>query len=67
MFTYKPLWKLLIDHDMNKSELKRTLGLSSSTMTRLVHNEYVSLETLDAICTEFGCTPNDVIEHIPPE
>ena len=49
MFTYKPLWKLLIDHDMNKSELKRTLGLSSSTMTRLVHNEYVSLETLDAI------------------
>lgn len=64
MFTYKPLWKLLIDNDMNKTTLKERLNLSSNTMSRLSHNEYVSMATLDALCTEFNCTLNDIIEHI---
>lgn len=64
MFSFKPLWKLLIDHDMNKAELTRRLGISPSTVNRMTHNQYISLEILDAICTELDCTPNDVIEHI---
>ncbi|MDO4270918.1 MAG: helix-turn-helix transcriptional regulator [Eubacteriales bacterium] len=65
MFSFKPLWKLLIDKGLNKAELTRRLGISPSTMNRMSHDQYVAMEILDKICTELNCTPNDIIEHIP--
>ena len=31
-FTYKPLWKLLIDKEMTKKELMQRTAISKSTM-----------------------------------
>lgn len=65
MFTYKPLWKLLLERDMNKQDLRKALGFGPSTIAKMGKGEYVSLEVIDKICTYFGVQPNDVIEHIP--
>ena len=32
--SYKKLWKLLIDKDMNKTDLRLATGLSSATIVR---------------------------------
>lgn len=65
-FTYKPLWKMLIDQDMTKKELMQHTGISKSTMDKMGRGETVSLEIVDRICSYFGCRVEDVIAHSEP-
>lgn len=62
-FSYKPLWKLLVDQQLTKTEFRESLGLSTATLAKLGKDEYVSLEIIDKICTHFGVQPNDIMEH----
>ena len=62
--SYKKLWKLLIDKDMNKKKLMEATGISKSTMDKMARNEPVSMEIIDRICNYFGCEIEDVIEHV---
>ena len=34
-FSYKPLWKLLIDKDMSKKQLMEVTSISKSTMDKM--------------------------------
>jgi putative transcriptional regulator len=65
-FTYKPLWKLLIDKEMTKKALMAKTGISKSTMDKMGRGELVSLEIIDRICNYFECSVGDVMEHCPP-
>lgn len=62
-FTYKPLWKTLIDKDMNKSRLREKTGISMGTLATMGKDEYIAMSVLDRICTELNCNIEDVIEH----
>lgn len=63
-FSYKPLWKLLIDKDMTKKQLMQETGISKSTMDKMARGEIVSLEIIDRICSCLQCSVENVIEHI---
>lgn len=65
MIGYKPFLKLLIDRDIKKQDVVKSVGISWSTMSKLNKNEYVSLEVIDKLCAYFNCTPGDLIEYIP--
>lgn len=62
-FSYKPLWKLLIDKEMTKKKLMEGAGISKSTMDKMSAGKQVSLDVLDRICTFLSCKIDDVIEH----
>ena len=47
--SYNKLWKLLIDHGMNKSDLGKAAKMSPNTIARLGKNETVSLDILTVI------------------
>lgn len=64
--TYKNLWKLLIDKEMNKSDLKEKVGLSSSTIAKLGQNRIVKLDVLERICLALNCEIQDVVEVVRP-
>lgn len=66
-FTYKPLWKLLIDKEMTKKELMKVTDISKSTMDKMGRDEKVSMEILDRLCTHFSCEVSDIIEHVKEE
>ena len=66
-FTYKPLWKLLMDKEMNKKELMQATGISKSTIDKMGRGEIVSLEVIDRICNYFDCRVEDVVEHCAPK
>lgn len=59
---YKGLWKLLIDEEMNKTEMIEAVGISSSTLYKLTKDEYVSLDVLVRICIYFKCQLSDICE-----
>lgn len=63
-FSFKPLWKLLIDRDMTKKQLMLQTGISKSTMDKMARNEFVSMEIIDRICTYLKCDIENVIKHI---
>lgn len=62
-FSYKPLWKLLIDCDMTKKQLMQTTGISKSTMDKMAQGKNVSLDVLDRICSCLNCNIECVVEH----
>ena len=63
-FSYKPLWKLLIDKEITKKQLMDATGISKSTMDKMARGETVSMDIIDRICSYFECEINDVLEHI---
>ena len=63
-FSYKPLWKLLIDKDMSKKKMMEETSISKSTMDKMGRSEQVSMDIIDRICSYFHCNINDVIEHV---
>jgi len=63
-FSYKPLWKLLIDRDMTKKQLMQATGISKSTMDKMARREQVSMDIIDRICSYLDCNVESVIEHI---
>ena len=62
-FSYKPLWKLLIDREMTKKELMQGTNISKSTMVKMAKGEMVSMEVIDRICTYLNCGIENVLEH----
>ena len=64
-FSYKPLFKLLIDKGMTRDELRKEIGASSATFTKMSRGDYIALEVLDRICTALNDPIEAVIEHVP--
>jgi len=60
-FSYKPLWKLLIDLDMSKKALMELTGISKSTIDKMNRGEYVSMEVIERICNHLHCNISDVV------
>ena len=60
--SYKKLWKLLIDKDMNKADLRRATGLSSFTIAKLTNGKDVSTSILKRICEIMKCDVGDILE-----
>ena len=63
--SYKKLWKLLIDKDMLKKDLRTMTGVSTTTMSRLSKDENVSTEILSKICAALNCDVGDIMEFVP--
>ena len=51
---YKPLWKILIDRDMSKAQIREEASISRSTVFKMVNNEYVTMDVLVSNCMAFG-------------
>lgn len=65
--SYKKLFKLLIDRDMKKKELKEKAGIGNSTMNKLANNENVTMEIMVKICTALDCKLDDIVDIIPDD
>ena len=62
---YVRLWKLLLDKGMKKTDLKTEAGISSNVLAKLGKNEYVSMETMEKLCTSLDCNIEDIMEFNP--
>ena len=62
--SYKPLFKLLLDRDISKAQLRDMCGYSTAVATKLNKNEVVSLSVLLNICDKLDCDISDICEAI---
>lgn len=63
-FSYKPLWKLLIDKDMTNKELMEKANISKSTLHKLRNDKNVTTDVLLRICTELNCDVSNIMECV---
>ncbi len=63
--SYKKLFKLMIDRDLKKKDLKRLASIGNSTMTKLANNENVTMDVMAKICNALNCKMDDIVEILP--
>ncbi|SFG66474.1 DNA-binding transcriptional regulator, XRE family [Lachnospiraceae bacterium C7] len=60
----KRLFKLMIDREIKKKDLKEMTGLSYGTISKLERGDNVQMDVLEKICIKLNCQLNDIAEII---
>ena len=62
--SYNKLWKLLIDKDMTKMELKDAAGISAASIAKLGKGATITTDVLLKICETLHCRIEDILETV---
>ena len=62
--SYEPLRRILEERKMTRSEFRRKVGISETTVTRVMNGQLVSLETIRRICEAFQCPIEEVVRFV---
>lgn len=62
--SYNKLWKMLIDKNMNKSDLRDQAGISSASIAKLGKGDNITTDVLIKICEALGCHLEDIMESV---
>jgi putative transcriptional regulator len=62
--SYSKLWILVRQNKMKKKELQAAVGISPYIMTKLNHDETVSMEVILRLCKLFHCDIGDLMEVV---
>ena len=65
--SYNKLWKLLIDKNMNKQDLRKASGVSPASIAKLGKGENVTTDILLKICAALDCGIEDIMEVVKNE
>lgn len=63
-FSYKKLWKLSIEKNLNKTQLRDKAKITNASLSRLSKGQNVSMDVLDRICKTLECDISDIVEYI---
>ena len=59
---YKKLWKLLIDKNMNRKDLRQMTGISSTAIAKMGKGDNINTDILLRICAAMKCDITDIME-----
>lgn len=62
--SYKRLWKLLIDRNMNRKELRAMTGISSACIAKMGKGANISTDIIVRICSALDCDISDILELV---
>ena len=65
--SYNKLWKMLIDKNMNKQDLKEVAGISAASIAKLTNGSNITTDVLLKICTALDCKVEDILETVTDE
>jgi DNA-binding Xre family transcriptional regulator len=63
--SYRPLFKLLIDKSMKKTDLLKQVPISPSTLAKLSKGQTVDGSIIARLCEHLNCQPGDIMEYVP--
>lgn len=62
---YRKLFELIKAKGMTQKNFRESSGVSSASLTNMLHNKSVTTDTICKICDYFHCMPYDIMEFIP--
>ncbi|WP_218742482.1 Fic family protein [Mycoplasmopsis anatis] len=64
MYDYSGLLKLISNKNINKSDLVKTLNISSKTIAKISKNEKIAKSVIKKLCDYFCCNENEICRVI---
>ena len=61
---YDKLFHLLIDRKITNAQLAEKAGVSANIITRLKHDTYLSMESIERLCNALDCSVDDILEFV---
>ena len=65
--SYKKLWIMLIEREINQATFRKDLNIATGTMTKMRRNEEVALSVLLRICEYLSCNIGDIWDAVPKD
>lgn len=65
--SYKKLWVMLIERDITKAQMRKDLGFSTGTMSKMNKGNEVSMSVLLKICKYLDCDIGDICSAVRTE
>ena len=62
--SYNKLWKMLIDKNMKKSDLRDKAGISSASIAKLGKGDNITTDVLIKSCEAMDCHLDDIMETV---
>ena len=62
--SYNKLWKMLIDKNMKKIDLRKKAGISSASLAKLGKGDNITTDVLLRICEVMDCRIEDILETV---
>ena len=62
--SYKKLWKMLIDKDMNIMQLKEKAGISAASVAKLGKDANITTDVLIKVCEALDVKVGDIMETV---
>ena len=50
--------------DLTQKELAEKAGVSANIITRLKHDKYISMESIERLCNALDCSVDDILEFV---
>ena len=67
ILSYNKLWKLMVDKNLNKTQLHEKAQIITNAVAKISRNETISLGTLAKVCYALDCGNGDIVEIIIEE
>jgi putative transcriptional regulator len=64
MIDYSPFWKTLNNSKETTYTLRENYNVSPKTLTKMRHNQYLSLRTIEDLCKILDCDIDDIVRYI---
>lgn len=64
-WSYSPLWKLLIDKKMKRTDLLTVAKINRKTLANMGKDETISMDALGKICGALDCQLEDIVAFVP--
>lgn len=61
---YNKLWKILIDKNLKRSDLKKCAGISFNVLAKMGKSETISMESIEKICVALNCNVGDMLDIV---
>ena len=62
--SYEPLCRILEERKITRPQFRQMLGISETTITRIVNGQPVSFGTIRQICEALQCPIEDVVRFV---
>ncbi|MGP1380826.1 MAG: helix-turn-helix domain-containing protein [Dialister pneumosintes] len=63
-FSYKKMFKKMIDLEMTNAKLMEKANISNTTFYKIKNGENVTTDTLLRICNVLGCDISEIVECV---
>lgn len=64
MIRYESFWETLKRKKVTTYMLREKYNINPNTLTRMKHNKYLSLRTIEDLCKILDCRLEDIAEYI---